>query len=357
MQHTELDDLAIVEAIGIDYSEGKYEVTVQYFNMEGSGGSSPIDQSKSNIINISGKGDTVSTALESATIKCGRNFMYGITTVILLGRETLNTDVLKTLSFAESYYQSNPSVLVAAAEEKASDILDVKFKEGIISIEKLEMLINNAEYYGMCESVKILEFLSEQYRKNAASALPVLGIVDNGSDASDDGKTVELKSGVLIASHKYSDELSLSDLSGLQLLGDKPRNTTVSAEIEGNNVSVTIYDIDKSIKHSLEDGKLMFHISLHGNGKYTDSQLNNKSDYYGKAAERICADTLKKRIEGALLNTVIKHGCDPCELKYVISSEDYMEWIRIEDNFSEMLKEAEFVIDCDIDIDRFGIAH
>ena len=61
--HTELDKQAIVEAIGIDYSEGKYEVTIQYFNMEGAGGNSPIDPSKANIINVSGKGDTVSTAL------------------------------------------------------------------------------------------------------------------------------------------------------------------------------------------------------------------------------------------------------------------------------------------------------
>ncbi len=357
MPHTELDQLAITEAIGIDYADGKYEVTVQYFNMEGAGGNSPIDPSKSNVINVTGKGDTVSAALESASIKCGRGFMYGITTIIILGREALGQDVRKTLSFAESYYQSDPSVLIAAADGKASDILGVKFKEGIISVEKLEMIITNAEYYGLAESVKILEFLSEQHRKNAATALPLLKEAETGSDATDDGKSVELTGGVLISEHKLSSDLSLSDLAGLQLLGKKPQNTVVGAKVDGANVSVTIYDIDTNITHELTEEGLKFYIKIHANGKYTDSQLNSKSDYYGETVEDICAETLKKRTEEALLNTVFKHGCDPCELKYVITSSDYMEWIRIEDNFGEILKNAEFFIECDIDIDRFGIAH
>ncbi|MBQ8903065.1 MAG: hypothetical protein IJY73_02045, partial [Oscillospiraceae bacterium] len=115
LPHSELDKQAIVEAIGIDYSDGEYEVTVQYFNMEGTGGNAPIDSTKANVVNVSGKGESVSTALESASLKCGKSFMYVITGIVVLGKEALKTDVLKTMSFAESYYQSNTSVLLAAA--------------------------------------------------------------------------------------------------------------------------------------------------------------------------------------------------------------------------------------------------
>ena len=76
LPHTELDEQAIVEAIGIDYTDGEYEVTVQYFNMEGTGGNSPIDSTKANVVNITGKGESVSSALSSASVKCGKSFMY-----------------------------------------------------------------------------------------------------------------------------------------------------------------------------------------------------------------------------------------------------------------------------------------
>ena len=36
--HTELDKLGIAEAVGIDYADGEYTVTVQYFNTDASGG-------------------------------------------------------------------------------------------------------------------------------------------------------------------------------------------------------------------------------------------------------------------------------------------------------------------------------
>ncbi|MBQ7835465.1 MAG: Ger(x)C family spore germination protein [Ruminiclostridium sp.] len=357
MHHTELDEQAIVEAVGIDYSEGEYEVTVQYFNIEGTGGSSPIDQSKKNVINVSGKGADVSTALESASVRCGRSFMYGITTLIVLGRDVLTEDISRTLSFTESYYQSNPSVLVAASDGKAKDILSVKFKEGIVSIEKLEMLLENSEYHGMGEYVKILQLLSEQRRRDAGTALPLLKAVETETDATDDGKTVEISGGILLVNRNYVSDLTLNQMSGLQLLSEHPKNALVSADMNGEKVGVTVYNMRCDIEHEFENGKLKFNIDFHADGKYTDSQLENKNASFSGEVEKVCSIILEKRIFDALGETVIARGCDPCGLKYVISSEDYGEWLGIEDNFSELLQNAVFEIECDIDIDRFGIAH
>lgn len=354
--HTELDKRAIVEAMGIDYSEGKYEVTVQYFNMEGSGGSSPIDPSKSNVINISGKGESVSAALESASVKCGRNFMYGITSVIVIGKEALERDILKTLSFAESYYQSNPAVLIAAAD-KASDVIDVKFKEGVVSVERLEALLKNAEYHGMGETTKILELLSDQQKDNTGTVLPLLKAVNNDSDASDDGKSVELTGGVLINNRSYAGDLSLSDLSGIQLIGEKSENIDIAAYVNDERVSVTIYDVQTDFDYSFSEKGLSFDIDIHANGKYTDSQLKDKSTDFSEVIEEICEKEIKERIMSTVGNTVKKYGCDPFSLKYIITSENLTHWAAVENRFSDFLKNAEFDISCDVDIDRFGITH
>ena len=356
LPHTELDEQAIAEAIGIDYSDGKYEVTVQYFNMEGTGGNSPIDSTKANVVNVSGKGETVSAALESASLKCGKSFMYGITGIIILGRDVLEKDILKTMSFAESYYQSNCSVLIAAADGKASDILAVKFKDGIISVEHLKMLLENSHYYGMGENTKITELLSEQRRDYAGTALPVLSAVEGG-EITDDGKNVAITGGLLISGRTFTADLSLEDMSGLQLIGEDSENTLVTVSAEDEKVNVTIYDIDAKIKHSFPDGKLRFDIDIHANGKYTDSQLENKELAFSSEIEKMCAEILTKRIRNALASTVNQYGCDPVGLKYVISSSDYKNWLVISDNFGEMLKEAQFDIALDIDIDRFGIIH
>jgi len=356
LPHTELDEQAIVEAVGIDYADGEYEVTVQYFNMEGTGGNSPIDSTKANVVNVSGKGESVSTALNSASVKCGKSFMYGITSVIVMGREALKQDILKTLSFAESYYQSNTSVLVAAADEKASDILAVKFKDGIISVEHLKMLLSNAHSYGLVGNVTVIELLREQRRSCAGTILPVLSVSDGG-ETTDDGKNVLLTGGMLLSGKHYISDLSLSDMSGIQLLRKNPQNTLVSVEPDNEKVSVTIYNIKAEIKHSFSEGKLRFEIDMRADGKYTDSQLVDKDLTFSSEIEAMCAETLNNRIQKALSAAVTAYGCDPCGLKYEISSSDYSLWHSISDNFSNFLREAEFSISTDIDIDRFGIIH
>lgn len=356
LHHTELDEQAIVEAVGIDYSDGKYEVTVQYFNMDGTGGSSPIDSTKANVVNVSGKGECVSTALNSASVKCGKNFMYGITSVIIIGREALNQDILKTLSFAESYYQSNTSVLVASAEEKASDILDVKFKDGIISVEHLKMLLNNSSTYGLGKTTSITELLTEQRRSYAGTILPVLSVTDGG-ETTDDGKNICLTGGLVVCEKKYAGSLSLNEMSGLQLISEKPQNTPVSVSADNERISVTIYNVKADIKHSLSDGKLCFMIDIRADGKYTDNQLINRELSFSAHVEDLCGEVLNKRIIDALSATASDLGCDPCGLKYVIASCDYGQWLSVSENFGQLLKDADFIISTDIDIDRFGIIH
>lgn len=357
LPHTELDEQAIVEAVGIDYSDGQYEVTVQYFNMEGTGGNAPIDSTKANVANISGRGNTVSTALESASVKCGKSFMYGITGVFVLGREALEQDILKTLSFAESYYQSNTSVLVAATDEKAADILDVKFNDGVISVEHLKMLLKNSEYYGLCEKVNIINLLTDQRRTCGGTVLPVLSVTDSGGDTTDDGKTVKLTGGVLISERYYAGDISLAQMSGLRIAGKKPQNTLVSVNADGERVNITVYNTEAKIKHSFSEGKLHFLIDIRADGKYTDSQLKNKDLTFSSAIEALCAEEINNRVLRALTLTANFFGSDACNLKYVISSSDYPTWLKVSENFGEFLKNAEFTVSTDIDIDRFGIIH
>ena len=96
---------------------------------------------------------------------------------------------------------------------------------------------------------------------------------------------------------------------------------------------------------------------LIADGKYTDSQLVDKDLTFSSKIEAMCAETLNNRIQKALSAAVTASGCDPCGLKYRISSSDYRLWRSISGNFGDFLKEAEFSISTDIDIDRFGIIH
>ena len=121
-------------------------------------------------------------------------------------------------------------------------------------------------------------------------------------------------------------------------------------EPDNEKVSVTVYNIKAEIKHSFSEGKLRFEIDMRADGKYTDSQLVDKDLTFSSEIEAMCAETLNNRIQKALSTTVTASGCDPCGLKYSITSSDYRLWRSISENFGDFLKEAEFSISTDIDI-------
>ncbi len=357
LPHTELDKQAIVCGIGIDRSEDGFEATVQYFSMEGAGGTTLIDNTKANVLVVSGKGSSVYTALESASVKCGKNFMYGITSILVLGEGAADPDLDTVLSFAQTYYENNPRLLIAVADGKASDVMNVKFKEENVSPDHLDALLQNAENKGLCETKRIYEVLDELRQPTGCTVLPLLSVKETGTGATDDGKTVQLAGGVLFSDGKQGDKISLSALSGIQLLNGETENTCVLTEIDGKSVAVTLYNIHLKTEPSYKDGKLRFTVQVEAGGKYADSPLENKGIPASEKVEKQCAAFLTERIESAVSSVVNGAGCDPCRLKYAVSSRSYSDWLRISENFGELLKTAEFLVKCDIDIDRFGLAH
>ncbi|MCM1335355.1 MAG: Ger(x)C family spore germination C-terminal domain-containing protein [Bacteroides sp.] len=357
LAHTELDKQAIVEAVGIDRTEEGYEVTLQYFSMEGAGGSTILDSTKANVLVVSGKGRDLFTALESASVKCGKTLMYGITNLIVIGKDAAQPDLKSVLSFAESYYQNNPHMLLAVAEEKAADVLNVKFKEENVSANHLRALLINAEKKGLGECKRLHAVLNELVQPTASAVLPLIGVKETGTGATDDGKTVELVGGALFVERKFAGTISLSAFSGVQLLCGKIENTSASTEVEGRSVSVTLYDVCREVEPSYTDGHLTFKVKITAGGKYSASQLDEKGIALSEEVERQCAAFIGERIASAVAEVVNAYGCDPCGIKYAISSRDYGLWLRVAERYGELLKTADFPVECTVNIDHFGLTH
>lgn len=358
LAHTELDKQAIVEAVGIDRAEdGGYEITVQYFSMEGMGGSTLLDSTKANVLVISGRGKDLFTALESVSAKCGKTLMYGITNILVIGKDAAQPDLKAVLSFAESYYQNNPHMLLAVADGRAADVMNVKFKEENVSANHLCALLSNAEKMGLGECKRLYSVLNELEQPTSGAVLPMIGVKETGTGATDDGNTVELIGGAAFVNRKFAGKISLSAFSGAQLLCGKIENTSASTNVGGRSVSVTLFDVSRKLEPSYEDGKLTFKVKISAGGKYSDNQLSKEGISVSEEVEKQCAEYIGERIGSAVSEVVNAFGCDPCGMKYSISSSDYALWLKIADQYGELLKTAEFPVECTVRIDHFGLTH
>ncbi|MBR3844268.1 MAG: Ger(x)C family spore germination protein, partial [Clostridia bacterium] len=122
-QPTPLKDKLIVEGIGVDFEEEKFQVTVQVYSPSGD------SQSKGESQMFSEKGETVGEALAQIDKNLGKTSFYADTKVIVLSYKALQRGLWSNLDVFIRSSEMGSNVCVAATNEKPSDLFSIE-KEG-----------------------------------------------------------------------------------------------------------------------------------------------------------------------------------------------------------------------------------
>ena len=354
--HTELDDIAISEIMGIDRDGGGYTLTLQYFNTDASGGVTAVDSSSPNAVTVTGSGSTPEAALEALAFMSGRNVMLGALEVIVLGSDT-GVSVTDRLSTAASHYSGNPRCFVAFADGKASDVLNVKFTEGNASVDKLEGMMQNAESLGLNCTMRLYEAMEMLSEPTESLAVPMMKVYQAGSDYTEDGSNITLTGGALCTGDRFVDKLTGKEMSGVQLLNHRNGTCEMVFAVGGKDARVMLYGIRTEVTPRLtDDGSLDLQFAVTADCKFVGTSI---SDPY-KAKERIrelCEREMDERITAALTKALNGYGADIFSLSYKIRSQSPEMWRTIAADYRQFLKDAHISADCTVSIERFGIVH
>lgn len=353
--HTELNEKVIVEAVGIDSSENGYEVTIQYCSLTGSGGQSKVDITQPNTLTATGNGENVYSALNDAELKIGRELMMGVNQLIILGSEASKESLSDILSFATTYSQIHPDMLVCTAENKASEIFTVKFTEGTLSTERLMFLFTNGIKSGIIPSTRILDLFIDMKSASKSFCLPRISVVDEGTDASENGTTVEISGGTVFSDARAAGVISRDELSGIALLSGDCDSYCIEAQADGQTISVGLYNIRARIVPDFSDGKTAFKISLFANGEFLDTVSGEDNAEFADELEANAEKKLKELISDAIASASQEYGADLLRLETFLRHYDYDAWRACADNWHEIIKNADFSFDVVVKINRYGL--
>lgn len=358
--HTELNEKAVVLAIGIDYEDGLFKACFQYYNPSGAGGTTLVDNSQPNVLTAKGEGENVYGALEDASFRCGKELMLGVTQIIVIGEEAANYSVDQVMNFTKSYFQSHPDMLVAVSEGSACEYMHVKFNEGIVSTQKITFMLQNAKKNGIMALPSALELFIALETEQKSCCLPRLRLIEpeekEKSDASEDGKNIEICGGVLIYDGKAVANTDIEVMSGLEMLCCKTQTGTVTVDYEGEKVSIALVDIRTKLFPRYKNGILTFDVKIRSKGRYLIEPHNSYVEDDNLEMGRICGEQIIARMNRAIEETVTKFGADPFVLEKTVRHYDNKLWNEIKDNFGEMLKNCQFSFETDIEIDKLILA-
>ena len=354
--HEELDKRGLAEAVGVDFADGTYTVTVQYFNTDASGGVTAVDSSAPNVMVASGSGRTIETALQAVSYTSGSSIMLGAASFIVFGEDAAFS-LDDALSLASSHYCGNLRAYVAAARGKAADIMNVKFSEGNASVEKLRSMMRNVEELGLSRPVFMYEAQELLCGETESAALPLLQAYPSGQDMTEDGMSVVVAGGAVITDGKYAGELGVREMSGLQMLSPGSGSThecELTLLYRGKDTRVTLYGITPHIKTDIRDGKLVLDIKVNADCKIVSTAIPDPYPVR-RDIERLCEEEISGRVKAVLDGSLRKYGADIFGLEYDIRSQSPEIWNALNGDLREHLKDCIYSVSADVRMERYGM--
>lgn len=353
--HVELSEKAIVEALAIDLEGEEYHVTVQYFGTEGSGGTTPVDSSKPNAITAHGRGETVTEAMNNASINCGSPLMLGANQFVLIGREATKINLSDLLGFILSYNQCHPQITIAAADEKASDILSVHFKESVSSPMKLAAVFRNSINQGAMFDSAFISAINSIYGRSGSAVLPLVKVAEGLVDTSEDGKSVTVEGAVLYRDGAALADISAAAVSGLMLLDEEINQLPIKTKIGEKNVSLNVYDVSTSITSSVgENNRLVFVVETDAAAQITENMISGTTHETYPVIEEYAAETLSQMMKTAAEEVIMLYGADPIGLESIVRNSSNELWLDIRGEWQEALEKSEWRIFSEVRIERYG---
>ncbi|MBQ8931650.1 MAG: Ger(x)C family spore germination protein [Ruminiclostridium sp.] len=289
VRYVELSDRAIVQALGIDYIPDRniYRISMQYFSQTSEGGQNQIDKTQPNVLKSVGEGDSILTAAKNASILSGKDLLLSENRLIIIGSQLCNEDLSKTLQFFISNYHSHPKTYVCGAENTAEELIDIRFKEGYVSSQRLINLIENASSEGHTVADYAYQIMGSLCNSTGSAYLPRLkiseqktdGTVPNesgegqkgGEEEQETEKTIVLDGGVVFSGKRKSGVIDSASCVGLQFLSNRMAEYSVTVKDNDNRSTITFFSVRTAITPKFnEKSELYFDISVTADGRFDE---------------------------------------------------------------------------------------
>lgn len=373
----QLNERALVQAMGIDLVDDEIKLTFQVFS-PATGGGTNIGASAENAKIIESSGKTVSQAMQNATLTQGKQLFIGHMRIIIIGRELAADSIDRALSYFSSDSHSRQSISIALAKDKASDILKAKINQGILPAETLEKILLNTKENGLLLDVKLFEFIGTLQNMQQAAVMPIISVENEGEKGNEaqqaqaqgdeeKGKdeSIEKVSSIKIsgigvfADSKLVCELNDEESRGLLWIIDEITRTSVITETEKYSLAVAnIYNSSSKLTPKFEGDKITFNLSVKCEATLAESEIKkgvtiSMDDI--AVIEKACEEVIEKECEQAFDTAIVKNKADIFNFGNIVWHNEPDIWGSLKDNWTQTAKDTQLIVDANVTVNRVGL--
>lgn len=372
----QLSQRAIVQAVGVDLEDdGQLKLTLQVFAPAVNGGGG-ISATADNAKIIEAKGETVSQAVQNATLVQGKQLFVGHNRVIIIGAELAKKGLNPILSYFSSSPYSRQSVQLIMAKDRADAILKARINQGMLPAETLEKIIKNTQESGIFPTVQLYRFLQTLESEHDSAVLPVMSLVQKspenssnqdggssdqqgGGDQIDEVSSVAISEVAVFSGTKLAGTLGERDSRGLLWIrGDVKKTVLTLSAGQYEKVSLQVHDASSRLTPKIQGGKAAFSLSVHCDAAIRETVTqegyvprSEDVDLLASAAEKL----IREECLAAFQHAGREFRTDVFHMGNLVWQKDAAFWKTLRENWQEQMDQVGFTVDVAVDLDRVGL--
>ncbi|WP_421383558.1 Ger(x)C family spore germination protein [Bacillus salacetis] len=359
--YKETNNLAIVLGFGIDYDMEKkeYEVTLQLVNPNGvaktSGGQAGVP-----VININGKGRTLTEAARNASKSFSRVTIYSHLTLIVLSEEFAREVGINFIldTFERDAKVRTNSLMVIAKGQAAKELLSViPVMDSIPATSLVKKIESTSRVLGQNPNNfvhKVIGGLTSKGQEPVINGASSVGDLEKGAGLQNieslkdtfikiDGIGI-FRNGVLV------DWMNGDKAKSLQIISNELKSTevTLACGEQGTLSAITRLKATKT-NVSYQNGKARISVKVSGNGFLTEMLCNLQFDKPEVLKE--IENSLQKEIEQNVLEGIRfaqDKESDIFGFGEMLHRSNPKQWKKAEDNWNQTFADATVEVEADI---------
>lgn len=365
LKKNELNEVAIVQAIGIDTSTEGFKLTLQIYSPKGAGSSTAIDTSKNNSTSITAEGETIAAAIKNATLLQGKVIFTGHNRIIVLGRELCLSGIEGIFSYFNRSTLTRQNVQMLMSQTTAEDIVTQNLEQGILAAETIENMLQNSDENGLSYQCLYYELAKNMSTMEGTGAIPTIKKPEppSAEKSGSDGENIQnvnkltISDTAIFKDYKLVDTVNSGYTRGLLLLENKLSESGVVCSTEDfGKVSINLYDCKTRLSTADDLGGFTLSGTLYGRldevMRGTAVSLNTADI---EALERSCEDIISAEITDSFNKIIKGDKSDILHLSDLILKKDANLWKEFKQNPDDNFAKMKINTDIKIKIIRVGL--
>lgn len=296
--YLELNKLAIVSALGIDYRNNMYEITAQVMNIQKTDGGNMKQES----LLYEAEGETIGKAMRNLSNKYPKTVYLGHLEIIILGKEIAENKMNDIFDYLirSPEVRSTGNVLVNKYQSARKTLEPNNEKDDSFATEQIKSSLENAtKRTGTVKLITFESFLQEYLEKGKDPVIPLVKV--NSSDNSETSNTIIMNLAAL-KNNKLEKELTEEQSIAYNTINSNYEDIVITAKYKGSIIGAIIFNPKSKINTVIENGKVHTNIviSIEAKPNELNKRVNPNDEKVQQELEAVISNEMKKYVNSLI---------------------------------------------------------